>query len=101
MSIYKIKGQVSHIKPPHKYNKSGDVKMMVVITVPNNFIKNRLENIPFDFFRDNMGLLAPIHVGDYVEIDWELRGRKWVPEDGDPNFYINLEGVDIKIVDND
>jgi hypothetical protein len=101
MPIFKIKGQVNHITEPHVYNKKQNIKMTVCLAVPNAFTTNRLEMVPFDFMELTMPMLSSLQVGDYVEIDFELRGRKWADQEGNVNFYYNNEAIDLNIIEND
>ena len=102
MPIFKIKGQVVDITQPHTYNKKGDAKITVDVNIPSFITEKRMECIPFDFMGDNMKLTSVISIGDYVEIDFELRGRKWInPETKDAVRHYNNEASDIKVIDND
>lgn len=101
MGIIKVKGQVNHITKPYQYNKKGDMEMTVIITIPSFTSDSRIEYIPFDFMGMSMSMLSNIHVGDIVEIDFELRGRKWVNPEGDVRFHYNNEAIDITIIEND
>ena len=101
MGILKVKGQVNHITQPHRYNKKGDTKMTVITTIPSFTSDSRLEYIPFDFMGMSMSMLSNVHVGDIVEIDFELRGRKWVNPEGEVSCHYNNEAIDITIIEND
>ncbi len=102
MPIFKIKGQVVDITKPHIYNKKGDVKITLDLNVPSFITSKRMESIPFDFMNDNMGLVAQVSVGDYVEVDFEMRGRKWInPETKEAVRHYNNEAIKIEIIDND
>ena len=76
--------------------------MIVDINVPSFMTEKRMECIPFDFMGANMGMLSTVKVGDYVEIDFELRGRKWIkPDTNEAVRHYNNEAMDIKVIDND
>ena len=101
MGILKVKGQVNHITQPHQYNKKGDTKMTVIIAIPSFMNEKRLEFVPFDFMGMSMSMLSNVHVGDMIEVDFELRGRVWTnPETKEVNCHYNNEGIDINIIEN-
>jgi len=99
---YFIEGQVNYISPPEAYNKQGEKKVVIAITQGNKEHPNRIEHIPFDFLGEN-GIAkineVMVGVGDWVRIGFELRGRKYVPQDkSKPLFYLNLEAITIEVV---
>jgi hypothetical protein len=101
--IYKIKGQVDHVYDAEPYNKKGDrLKRTILITQSNSLAPNRIEYIPFDFMDDDINLISTLCIasGDIVEIEFELRGRKFVKQDepDKPLVYSNNQAINIKLL---
>lgn len=51
------------------------------------------QEVPFDFVNDNMPLLDNIREGDWVTVDFQLRGNKKIQGNGKAVWYGNSDGV--------
>ncbi len=51
------------------------------------------QEFAFDFVNDNMDMLNNIREGDWVNIDFHLRGRKHIDGGGKARWFTNLEGT--------
>jgi len=50
------------------------------------------QEVAFDFVNDNMNALDKVRIGDWVSIDFVLRGRKNIQPDGKARWFTNNEG---------
>ena len=88
-------------KPKVFSTKDGREKIEISLSIGNKQIDNRTEYIPFDVIGNNMSIIndLKIAVGDMIEVEFELRGRKWVnPSTSEPKFYLSLECLKIIVI---
>lgn len=51
---------------------------------------NYPQTISMEMQQDNCGALDKFSTGDYVEVTFDLRGRKWVSPQGDTKYFNTL-----------
>lgn len=49
------------------------------------------EYIKFEMTNDRCDLLNSFHVGDEVEIGFNIKGRKWVDQEGKTKYFVTLQ----------
>lgn len=87
---FNISGKVVFVGMPIFYTD----KMSKRILVMEVYVKNKYkQEVSFDFVNDNMDLLNNIRENDWVNVDFVLRGRKTIQQDGKARWYTNLEGI--------
>ena len=89
---FDISGRVLWVGMPVSIpGKSELMKRTVVMEV---FVENKYkQEVAFDFVNDNMDMLNNAREGDWVVIDFLIRGRKHIQADGKARWYTNLEGT--------
>ncbi len=91
MSDGKIRGIVHFIEETKTYGQKGFRKRLVVLEQD----KGRFTNfVPFEFVQDGCDSVDQMNVGDEVDIEYRLSGRKW---QRDPNsevkYFLNAEAL--------
>ena len=74
MSDGKFRGTVHVIEETKTFGQRGFRKRLVVLEQDNGRFINY---VPFEFTRDQCDTVDSMNVGDEVEIDYSLNGRKW------------------------
>jgi len=96
MSDGKIKGKVSVIEETKTYGAKGFRKRLVVLEQDNGRFTNY---VPVDFIQDACDDVDRMSVGNEVEIDFRLSGRKW---QRDPNsevkYFLNAEATGFTVL---
>jgi hypothetical protein len=97
--ILLAKGQINYISPVETFDKGRRKKVVIAITQENTFKKNQLEFVPYELLDEKVGWVEEyfLGVGDYIEISFEQRGRKYIPDHSPdkPIFYISNELLSI------
>jgi hypothetical protein len=91
MSDGKIRGKIHFIDETKAYGQKGFRKRLVVLEQD----KGRFTNyVPFEFVQDACVAADQLSVGDEVDIEYRLSGRKW---QRDPNsevkYFLSAEAV--------
>jgi len=93
------RGQINFIGQIEKFDKGRRSKIIVALTQENTDKKNQLEYIPYELLDDKVNWVEQhfLEVGDYLEIAFEQRGRKYVPDNNPqkPIFYLSNEMLEI------
>ena len=89
---FDISGRVLWVGMPVSIpGKSELMKRTVVMEV---FVENKYkQEVAYDFVNDNMDMLNNVREGDWVVIDFLIRGRKHIQANGIARWYTNLEGT--------
>jgi len=97
---YIAEGQVSFISDRTVYDKHGNEMVTVVLSLPNQIIKGRMELVKFDFIKSYAIIPEELNVsvGDMVQIIFQLVGRKWKSDKGKTEYFINLQGLSISYI---
>lgn len=72
-------------------------KREVVIETPDDYP----QTVIIQFTQNRTELLEPFKVGDEVEININIRGRKWVSPQGETRYFNSLDGWKIELVANE
>ena len=95
MSDAKIRGMVHVIEETKTYGQKGFRKRLVVLEQDNERFANY---IPLEFIQDGCDTVDDLSVGDDVEIDYRLSGRKWQKDaSSEVKFFLNAEAIKFKV----
>ena len=96
MSDGKFRGTVHVIEETKTFGQRGFRKRLVVLEQDNGRFINY---VPFEFTRELCDTVDSMNVGDEVEIDYSLNGRKW---QRDPNsevkFFLSAEANGFTVI---
>ena len=96
MSDPKVRGIVHFIDETKTYGQKGFRKRLVVLEQD----KERFTNfVPVEFTNDNCDTVDELNVGDDVEIDYRLSGRKWQKDaKSEVKYFLNAEGMRFQVM---
>jgi hypothetical protein len=87
---FNISGKVLWVGMPGPIPGTEIMKRTVVI---EGWVKNKWkQEFAFDFVNDNMDMLNNVREGDWINVDFHLRGRKNIDTAGKARWFTNLEG---------
>ena len=97
MSDAKVRGVVHVIEETKTFGQKGFRKRLVVLEQDNGSFTNY---VPLEFIRDACDTVDELKVGDEIEADYRLSGRRW---QRDPNsevkFFLNAEATGFRKLD--
>lgn len=86
---FNISGKVLFVGRPIQIGEKS-FKRTLVLEV---WIKSKYkQEVAFEYINDNMEKVNMIREGDWVNVDFELRGKKHIQHDGKARWFNNLEG---------
>jgi len=87
---FNISGKVLFVGRPIAFGENS-YKRTLVLEV---YVKNKYrQEVAFEFVNDNMEKVNMAREGDWVNVDFVLRGRKHIQSDGKARWFNNLEGI--------
>jgi hypothetical protein len=91
MSDGRIQGVVHFIDETKTYGQKGFRKRLVVLEQD----KGRFTNyVPFEFIQDGCNSVDQLNVGDEVEIEYRLSGRKWQRDaNSEVKYFLSAEAL--------
>ena len=96
MSDAKVRGIVHFIDDTKTYGKKGFRKRMVVLEQENERFTNY---IPVEFLHEGCDSVDDLNVGDDVEIEYRLAGRKWRKDAAsEEKYFLNAEATGFKVL---
>ncbi len=96
MSEPKVRGIIHFIDQTRTYGNNGFRKRLVVLEQDKQKFTNY---VPVEFTNDNCDLVDDLNVGDDVEIDYRLNGRKWQKDaNSEVKYFLNAEGMRFQVV---
>lgn len=96
MSDAKVRGIIHFIDQTRTYGNNGFRKRLVVLEQDKQKFTNY---VPVEFTNDNCDLVDDLNVGDDVEIDYRLNGRKWQKDaKSEVKYFLNAEGMRFQVV---
>ena len=96
MSDGKIRGVVHVIESTKTFGAKGFRKRLVVLEQNNGRFTNYL---PLEFTNDGCDTVDDLHVGDDVEINYRLTGRKWQKDpSSEVKYFLSAEATSFKVV---
>ena len=97
MSDAKVRGVVHLVEETKTYGQKGFRKRLVVLEQDNGRFQNF---IPVEFVQDACSQADGLNVGDDVEIDYRLNGRKWQRDpSSEVKFFLSAEAVNFRVID--
>ena len=87
---FNISGKVLFVSMPVEFTEKMSKRTMVMEVWVDAKYK---QEVPFDFVNQNMDLLTNIREEDWVNVDFILRGRKYIQKDGLTRWFSNNEGI--------
>ncbi|MFO7908014.1 MAG: DUF3127 domain-containing protein [Planctomycetota bacterium] len=97
MSDGKIRGVVHFIDETKTYGQRGFRKRLVVLEQD----KDRFTNyVPLEFIQDGCDTVDALNVGDEVEIEYRLSGRKWQRDaNSEVKYFLNAQALNFTKLD--
>jgi hypothetical protein len=96
MSDGKIRGVVHFIDDTKSYGQKGFRKRLVVLEQD----KGRFTNyVPLEFVQDGCDSADQLNVGDEVEIEYRLSGRKWQRDpSSEVKYFLSAEALSFSVL---
>ena len=96
MSDAKVRGVVHFVDQTRTYGQRGFRKRMVVLEQDNGRFTNY---IPLEFTHEGCDSVDQLNVGDEVEVDYRLSGRKWQKDaDSEVRYFLNAEATSFQVL---
>ena len=96
MSDGKVRGVVHFIDETRAYGQKGFRKRLVVLEQDNGRFINY---VPLEFTQDGCNTVDQLKLGDEVEVDFRLSGRKWQKDaDSDVKYFLNAEATGFRVI---
>ena len=96
MSETKVRGVIHFIDETKTYGQKGFRKRLVVLEQDNERFTNY---VPVEFTNDNCDTVDELNVGDDVEIEYRLKGRKWQKDpSSEVKYFLNAEAIQFQVV---
>jgi hypothetical protein len=96
MSDGKFRGVVHVIEPTRSFGQRGFRKRVVVVEQQQERFSNF---VPFEFVRDACDAVDQLKVGDEVEIEYSLSGRRWQRDAGsEVKFFLSAEAAKFTVL---
>jgi len=94
MNEAKVRGVVHVIEPTKAFGQRGFRKRVVVLEQQNGRFPNY---IPLEFTNDGCDAVDDLHVGEDVEIQYRLGGRKWQKDpQSEIKYFLSAEAIGFK-----
>lgn len=85
------------------------IKVGDVMTSANNFKRRNFvvqqmkegdtEDLSFDLFQNNCSIIDGVNIGNFIEVDFKLKGRKWTDNEGQEKYFNTLQAWNITKLD--
>jgi len=96
MSDAKVSGIVHLIEDTKTYGNKGFQKRLVVLEQDKGSFTNY---VPIEFTRDSCSSVDEMTLGDEVEVNYRLNGRRWQKdESSEAKYFLNAEAMSFRIV---
>ncbi|MFT5525822.1 MAG: hypothetical protein ACI9HK_003792 [Pirellulaceae bacterium] len=96
MSEAKVRGIVHLIEETKTYGQKGFRKRLVVLEQEDDRFTNY---VPVEFTRDECDAVDDLSVGDDVEVNYRLSGRRWQKDpSSEVKFFVNVEATSFKVI---
>ena len=94
MSDTKVRGVVHLIEDTKTYGQKGFRKRLVVLEQDNGRFTNY---VPMDFIGDGCDQADNLNVGDEIEVNYRLNGRKWQRDsESEVKYFLSAEALSFK-----
>jgi hypothetical protein len=96
MGDAKVRGTVHLIEETKTFGQKGFRKRVVVLEQEKGSFTNY---VPLEFTRDACDAVDQLQVGDEVEVDYFLNGRKWQRDaQSEVKYFVNVEATGFKLL---
>jgi hypothetical protein len=96
MSDGKVRGIVHFVDETKTFGQKGFRKRLVVLEQDTGRFTNY---VPLEFTQDGCDRADQLKVGDDVEVDFRLSGRKWQKDpQSEVRYFLNAEAVNFKVL---
>jgi hypothetical protein len=96
MGDAKVRGTVHLIEETKTFGQKGFRKRMVVLEQEKGSFTNY---VPLEFTRDACDSVDQLQVGDEVEVEYFLNGRKWQRDaQSEVKYFVNVEATGFKLI---
>ena len=96
MSNAKVRGKVHAIEDTKSYGQKGFRKRVVVLEQDGERFTNY---IPLEFTHEACDMVDDLEVGDELEVDYRLSGRKWQRDaQSEVKYFLNAEATSFKVL---
>ena len=96
MSDAKVRGVVHLIEETKTYGQKGFRKRLVVLEQEKGSFTNY---VPLEFTRDACDSVDQLQVGDEIEADYMLSGRRWQRDaNSEVKFFLNAEATGFRVL---
>jgi hypothetical protein len=96
MSDAKVRGVVHLIEETKTYGQKGFRKRLVVLEQEKGSFTNY---VPLEFTRDACDSVDQLQVGDEIEADYFLNGRRWQRDaNSEVKFFLNAEATGFRVL---
>jgi Domain of unknown function (DUF3127) len=96
MSDAKVRGTVHLIEETKTYGQKGFRKRLVVLEQEKGSFVNY---VPLEFTRDSCDAVDQLQIGDEVEVEYYLNGRKWQRDpQSEVKYFVNVEATGFKLL---
>ncbi len=96
MNEAKVRGHVHLIEDTKTFGQKGFRKRTVVLEQENGRFQNF---IPVEFVQDACDQVDGLKVGDEVEVNYRLNGRKWQRDpDSEVKFFLSCEATSYRVL---
>lgn len=96
MSDGKVRGIVHFVDEAKTFGQKGFRKRLVVLEQDTGRFTNY---VPLEFTQDGCDRAEQLKVGDDVEIEFRLSGRKWQKDpQSEVRYFVNAEAVTFKVL---
>jgi hypothetical protein len=96
MSDGKVRGIVHFIDETKSFGQKGFRKRLVVLEQDTGRFMNY---VPLEFTQEGCDKVSRLNVGDEVEVEFRLSGRKWQRDPGsEVKYFLNAEATNLRVV---
>ncbi|MHB0959417.1 MAG: DUF3127 domain-containing protein [Pirellulaceae bacterium] len=97
MSDGKVKGVVHFIDETKTFGQKGFRKRLVVLE--QNTGGRFINYVPLDFTQDGCDKVDQLNLGDEVEVEFRLSGRKWQRDaESEVKYFLNAEATNYRLL---
>lgn len=89
---FEISGNVLFAGMPVYFTEKMSKRVLVLEVYADQKYK---QEVAFDFVNDRMGQLDNIRERDWVTVNFQLRGKKSIQNDGKARWYNFIEGINV------
>jgi hypothetical protein len=96
MSDGKVRGIVHFIDETKSFGQKGFRKRLVVLEQDTGRFMNY---VPLEFTQEGCDKVSQLNVGDEVEVEFRLSGRKWQRDpSSEVKYFLNAEATNLRVV---